>query len=105
MSASLNPGITSNTLNEICQRNKSDVPKTLSNICDGTFGDNSLQFSAVNYFHKKLHHRCLTGKKKPNHQGQHPNGAYSVGLELTLANDCTPTGNHWFQSSSHQRLN
>ena len=64
MSASLNPGITSNMLNEICQRNKSDVPKTLSNICDGTFGDNSLQFSAVNYFRKKLHHRCLTGKKK-----------------------------------------
>ena len=36
------------------------VFRTLSCILDGTFGKNSDWFSAVNYFSKKLHLRCLT---------------------------------------------
>ena len=38
-----------------------DVFRTMPNMWDGTFWENGSQLSVVNYFHKKLHPRCLIG--------------------------------------------
>ena len=38
-----------------------DVFRAMPSMWDGTFWENGSQLSVVNYFHKKLHPRCLIG--------------------------------------------
>ena len=62
---------------------KRGVFRTLLNICSGAFCENSKWLSAVNYFCKMLHLRCLTGFW--THLSR--NGFFFSGAESGL--DCT----------------
>ena len=46
---------------EVLQNFFTVVFRILSNIYDRAVSKIVKQLSAINYFHKKLHHRCLTG--------------------------------------------